>query len=233
MLTGDKLETAACVAVSSKLVARNQRLFNFSATTKVPPPLLFEFKMSQEEAVEQLQRFKKKPDQALIIEGFVATRDFANPTPPVRRSLELCVENFPREFIEGCCAAPAVVCCRCSPTQKASIVKLINKYQKRPTCAVGDGGNDVAMIQVVPPSTRRLSVQAASVGVGIVGKEGRQASLAADFALTTFAHLNRLLRRRGGGGGTHVAVVHGRNSCASASSSLTPQTRARRHLRSL
>ena len=43
----------------------------------------------------------------------------------------------------------------------------------------GDGGNDVSMIQ------------AASVGIGIVGKEGKQASLAADFSLTQFSHIGR------------------------------------------
>ncbi len=55
-----------------------------------------------------------------------------------------------------------MVCCRCSPTQKAAIVKLLKKAGRR-TCAIGDGGNDVSMIQ------------AAHVGVGIVGKEGMQA----------------------------------------------------------
>lgn len=46
---------------------------------------------------------------------------------------------------------------------------------------IGDGGNDVSMIQ------------AADVGVGIVGKEGKQASLAADFSITQFSHLTKLL----------------------------------------
>lgn len=53
---------------------------------------------------------------------------------------------------------------------------------------IGDGGNDVSMIQ------------AADVGVGIVGKEGKQASLAADFSITQFSHLTKLL------------LWHGRNS---------------------
>ena len=53
--------------------------------------------------------------------------------------------------------------------------------------AIGDGGNDVSMIQ------------AANVGIGIVGKEGKQASLAADFSITEFGHISRLL------------VWHGRN----------------------
>jgi hypothetical protein len=52
----------------------------------------------------------------------------------------------------------------------------------------GDGGNDVNMIQT------------ADVGVGIVGKEGKQASLAADFSVEQFQHISRLL------------LWHGRNS---------------------
>ena len=45
----------------------------------------------------------------------------------------------------------------------------------------GDGGNDVSMIQ------------AADAGIGIVGKEGKQASLAADFSITQFSFVGRLL----------------------------------------
>ena len=47
--------------------------------------------------------------------------------------------------------------------------------------SVGDGANDVAMIQ------------AADVGVGIIGKEGRQAVNNADFAISQFRFLVRLL----------------------------------------
>ena len=39
-------------------------------------------------------------------------------------------------------------------------MRLIRKYKKAITCAIGDGGNDVSMIQQ------------AHVGIGIVGKEG-------------------------------------------------------------
>ena len=38
------------------------------------------------------------------------------------------------------------------------------------------------------------------MGIGLVGKEGKQASLAADFSITQFSHTGRLL------------LVHGRNS---------------------
>jgi len=82
----------------------------------------------------------------------------------------------------------AVVACRCSPTQKADVARLIRKHTKKRVCCIGDGGNDVSMIQ------------AADVGVGIVGKEGKQASLAADFSVTQFSYLTKLL------------LWHGRNS---------------------
>ena len=56
--------------------------------------------------------------------------------------------------------APSVCICRCSPTQKAVVAQMIQKHTKKRIACVGDGGNDVAMIQV------------ADVGLGIVGKEG-------------------------------------------------------------
>jgi len=43
-------------------------------------------------------------------------------------------------------------------------------------------------------------IQAADVGIGIVGKEGKQASLAADFSITQFSYISRLI------------LWHGRNS---------------------
>lgn len=90
--------------------------------------------------------------------------------------------------MELACQCPAVVCCRCSPTQKAEVVHLIKQYTEKTTCAVGDGGNDVSMIQE------------ADAGIGIVGREGNQASLAADFSVTQFHHIAQLL------------LVHGRYS---------------------
>jgi phospholipid-translocating ATPase len=57
----------------------------------------------------------------------------------------------------------------------------MKKYTNTQTCSIGDGGNDVGMIQE------------AHVGVGIVGKEGKQASLAADFSILQFKALKLLL----------------------------------------
>ena len=76
----------------------------------------------------------------------------------------------------------AVVCCRMSPLQKAEIVKMMKNSPLKPiTAAVGDGGNDVSMIQE------------AHVGLGIMGREGRAAVRAADFAFAKFCFLQKIL----------------------------------------
>lgn len=90
-------------------------------------------------------------------------------------------------FLELASQCSSVVACRLSPMQKAQVVSLMKTAPGSPlTLAVGDGGNDVSMIQE------------AHVGVGIHGHEGMQAVRAADFAIATFKHLSRLL------------LVHGR-----------------------
>lgn len=161
MLTGDKPETATCIAISTKLVARNQYIHQV-AKLKTPS-----------EVRNQLEFLQSKSDCCLVIDG---------------ESLQLCLNLFRLEFIEIATQLPAVVACRCSPTQKADVARLIRHHTKKRVCCIGDGGNDVSMIQ------------AADVGVGIVGKEGKQASLAADFSVTQFSFLTKLL------------MWHGRNS---------------------
>ncbi|KAL1115479.1 hypothetical protein AAG570_007509, partial [Ranatra chinensis] len=161
MLTGDKLETATCIAKSSQLVSKSQELYVFAPV------------VTRTDAHAQLNLFRKKQDAALVITG---------------DSLEVCLQYYQTELLELACRSPAVVCCRCSPTQKAQVVKLIQEHTGKRTAAVGDGGNDVSMIQ------------AADTGIGIAGKEGKQASLAADFSISEFSHLARLM------------LVHGRYS---------------------
>uniref|UniRef100_A0A672SUG0 Phospholipid-transporting ATPase n=1 Tax=Sinocyclocheilus grahami TaxID=75366 RepID=A0A672SUG0_SINGR len=131
MLTGDKLETATCIAKSSHLVSRNQDIHVFKPVS------------NRGEAHLELNAFRRKHDCALVISG---------------DSLEVCLRYYEHEFVELACQCPAVVCCRCSPTQKAQIVRLLQQHTDNRTCAIGDGGNDVSMIQ------------AADCGIGIEGK---------------------------------------------------------------
>ncbi|KAJ2697484.1 putative aminophospholipid-translocase [Coemansia sp. IMI 209128] len=161
MLTGDKVETATCVAVSARLVRRDQ-LIHVIANLRAP-----------HEASDALETLRTLPDCCLVIDG---------------DSLQVTLDFYMDEFVQIAAQLPAVVCCRCSPTQKADIVRLIQRATRKRVLAVGDGGNDVSMIQ------------AADVGVGLVGKEGKQASLAADFSIMQFSFLGRLL------------LWHGRNS---------------------
>lgn len=65
----------------------------------------------------------------------------------------------------------AVICCRVSPLQKALVVRLVKDGLQAVTLAIGDGANDVSMIQ------------AADVGVGIRGEEGLQAVNSSDYAI--------------------------------------------------
>ncbi|KAF7616585.1 hypothetical protein AFLA_004644 [Aspergillus flavus NRRL3357] len=161
MLTGDKVETARCVAISAKLVARGQYIHTVAKVK------------DKSTAQEALDFLRNKTDCCLLIDG---------------ESLALMLGQFRSAFISVAVLLPAVVACRCSPTQKAEVADLIRQHTKKRVCCIGDGGNDVSMIQ------------SADVGIGIVGKEGRQASLAADFSITQFHHLTKLL------------VWHGRNS---------------------
>ncbi|PIM99409.1 Phospholipid-translocating ATPase [Handroanthus impetiginosus] len=74
-----------------------------------------------------------------------------------------------------------VICCRVSPKQKASITRMVKEHSGKTILAIGDGANDVGMIQE------------ADIGVGISGMEGMQAVMASDFSLPQFRFLERLL----------------------------------------
>lgn len=74
-------------------------------------------------------------------------------------------------FFEVARKAPAVICCRCLPTQKALITEKVKTLTGSIVAGIGDGGNDVGMIQL------------ASIGLGIVGKEGNHAALASDISI--------------------------------------------------
>jgi phospholipid-translocating ATPase len=90
-------------------------------------------------------------------------------------------------FLELAILADSVICCRASPSQKAGLVHAIRKrVGGSVTLAIGDGANDIAMIQE------------AHVGIGISGLEGLQASRVSDYSIAQFRFLAKLL------------LVHGR-----------------------
>mmetsp|Transcript_53661 Transcript_53661/g.61604 ORF Transcript_53661/g.61604 Transcript_53661/m.61604 type:complete len:400 (+) Transcript_53661:2-1201(+) len=154
MLTGDKIETAMCISISAGIKSTSQ---TFYVIREVEDPI---------ELTHKLNEFDNKNNCVLVIDG---------------TSLTYALNSCEETFFQISTKAPAVVCCRCSPTQKAEITEGIKKYTQMRTCCIGDGGNDVGMIQ------------AADVGIGIEGKEGKQAALAADYSILKFNYLKKLL----------------------------------------
>ena len=169
MLTGDKVETATCISISAGIKSKNQKIF----TIRYDDLADYDEKDNNEKRIKKLKELFGEYNKKIINEPhlFIIDGD----------SLDLSLKYCEEEFFRTSMQALSVVCCRCSPTQKRIIVKTIKKYTDARTAAVGDGGNDVAMIQE------------ADVGIGIVGKEGLQASLAADYSIKEFKTLSGLL----------------------------------------
>ena len=166
MLTGDKVETATCISISAGIKAKNHKIFTIKNDEFNENSLGENILKLKERFTEYQKKIQIEP-HIFIIDG---------------DTLDLALKNCENELFTTAMQAPSVVCCRCSPTQKRIIVKNIKKYiGDGRTAAVGDGGNDVAMIQE------------ADVGIGIVGKEGLQASLAADYSIKEFKSLSILL----------------------------------------
>lgn len=104
------------------------------------------------------------------------------------KTLVFALTEWRTELLKLSSLCDSVVCCRVTPLQKAQIVRLIKQSSSEVCLSVGDGANDVSMIQE------------AHIGIGIYGKEGTQAARASDYAIQQFQHLRRLL------------CVHGRYS---------------------
>lgn len=162
MLTGDKVETATCVSISTGIKSKLQKV-KYIIEDDSPNRIR---QVLEAYANPSFSLKNKNADDLLIIDG---------------KCLEVVLTQFEEMFFKIALRASSVICCRCSPTQKAQVVKLAKRYTNKRLSCIGDGGNDVAMIQE------------ADVGIGIVGKEGLQASLASDFSILTFSHLNHLL----------------------------------------
>ena len=84
-------------------------------------------------------------------------------------------------FLELAQECNAVVVCRATPLNKRDVVRLVKEHLNPVCLAVGDGANDVSMIQE------------ADIGIGIRGEEGMQAVLNSDYAIGQFRFLVRLL----------------------------------------
>lgn len=162
VLTGDRQETAINIGMSCKLLSEDMSLLTINKT-------------NFEETRECIQDFLSQTSGngnesdvlALIIDG---------------KSLEYALDSrLEKDFLNLAVQCKAVICCRVSPLQKALVVKLVKRHKKALLLAIGDGANDVSMIQ------------AAHVGVGISGLEGMQAARSADVSIGQFRFLRKLL----------------------------------------
>lgn len=89
------------------------------------------------------------------------------------------------QFLTLIKSCKSVINSRVTPQQKGQIVQFVKNSLQVQTLAIGDGANDVNMIQL------------ADVGIGISGKEGKQASMSSDFSLPKFHYLKRLILMHG------------------------------------
>jgi magnesium-transporting ATPase (P-type) len=158
VLTGDKQETAVAIGKAANIIQGNAQLHFINST--VPAEV--------GQALESLKNLidgAKGNPHALVIHG---------------DSLEIAIKQHKVPFLHVLPLLQTVVCSRATPSQKAGMVSLVRTELKKVCLAIGDGANDVSMIQK------------ADVGVGLTGKEGTQAQ-SSDFILHRFRHLPRLL----------------------------------------
>lgn len=186
VLTGDKPETAINIAYSAKLFSPQMELLKIMARSKEAAETTIHCYLADIERTEReetnndnkirpstsanlSQNCNRNKTRALAVDGKTLTFILD------RRA------NLTKPFLKLTTYCNSVLCCRATPLQKAYIVRVVKEELKKRTLAIGDGANDVSMIQT------------ADVGIGISGQEGCQAVMAADFALSRFKYLERFL----------------------------------------
>jgi len=161
MLTGDKRETAINIARSANLAKSFSQIHILDASVS-------DLRVSMRRIFIDIGRGQVS-HSVLVIDGHTLS---VVEDDQVLRDM----------FFELAVLIDSVICCRASPNQKATLVKGIR--DTNPSCvtlAIGDGANDIAMIQ------------ASHVGIGISGREGLQAARVADYSIAQFRFLQRLL----------------------------------------
>ena len=175
-LTGDKKETAVNICYASGHLQPGTRLLDL---TGLPPALL------PASLASHAAQTRAEDSCGLIVDGDTVAGVVAS-TQNTQLFVEvgqlLTLKIYISLHFQLSVRCTAVVCCRLSPLQKSELIKLMRGSPGRPvTAAIGDGGNDVSMIQE------------AHIGFGIMGREGRAAARASDIAFAKFKHLKKVI----------------------------------------
>ncbi|CAN6178170.1 unnamed protein product [Urochloa humidicola] len=182
VLTGDKMETAINIGFACSLL--RQGMTQIIITLEQPDIIALE-KNGDKETIAKASK-QKVMDQ--IEDGIeqippstqISTASFALIIDG--KSLTYALEDDVKfKFLDLAIKCASVICCRSSPKQKALVTRLVKQVTHKVTLAIGDGANDVGMLQE------------ADIGVGISGAEGMQAVMASDVAVAQFRFLERLL----------------------------------------
>ncbi|KAL4312805.1 hypothetical protein GQ457_01G035920 [Hibiscus cannabinus] len=202
VLTGDKQETAISIGLSCKLLTADMQQIIINGNSEEEcRNLLTDAKtrygvQPAHRKNENSKRSNNPQNGYLEIPDDAKSSNVLQPCsgkeePDVCAPLALIIDgnslvyilekDLESELFDIATSCKVVLCCRVAPLQKAGIVDLIKSRTDDMTLAIGDGANDVSMIQM------------ADVGVGICGQEGRQAVMASDFAMGQFRFLKRLL----------------------------------------
>ncbi|XP_041609607.1 phospholipid-transporting ATPase VA isoform X4 [Vulpes lagopus] len=188
VLTGDKQETAINIAYACKLLDHDEEIITLNAESQEACAALLDQCLHYVKSKSPCSAPQKTEGNVSV--GFSplcppSTSTTSGPSPSLvidGRSLAYALDkNLEDKFLFLAKQCRSVLCCRSTPLQKSMVVKLVRSKLKAMTLAIGDGANDVSMIQV------------ADVGVGISGQEGMQAVMASDFAVPRFRYLERLL----------------------------------------
>ncbi|KAF0924221.1 hypothetical protein E2562_008518 [Oryza meyeriana var. granulata] len=183
VLTGDKMETAINIGYACSLLRQGMKQITITLDQAAEIIALEKggekaavTKASKDNVVKQIKEGKKQIDDASAVAGeaFALIID--------GKSLTYALEEDAKgAFMELAVGCGSVICCRSSPKQKALVTRLVKASTGKVTLAIGDGANDVGMIQE------------ADIGVGISGAEGMQAVMASDVSVAQFRFLERLL----------------------------------------
>eukprot|EP01063_Lacrimia_lanifica_P020111 TRINITY_DN27471_c0_g1_i1.p1 TRINITY_DN27471_c0_g1~~TRINITY_DN27471_c0_g1_i1.p1 ORF type:complete len:1378 (+),score=457.58 TRINITY_DN27471_c0_g1_i1:174-4307(+) len=171
VLTGDKEETAINIGFACALLNQQMEIFKFGDLPGAEKARIAAKLREFSDMAKSLRQRNPNHDIGCVIQGNTLLGITGEDAPDVNREL----------FLELTACCKSVVCCRVSPGQKAEVVRLIKTHLKQVTLSIGDGANDVAMINE------------AHVGIGISGLEGLQAARASDYSIGQFRYLQRLL----------------------------------------